>query len=735
MAKKGQVSIFIIIGIILIVAIGIYIYVTRERVLAPVEAERVRAEVVPAEARPVQEFVQTCLYETAKEAFKRLGERGGYTEHTLRYNPYEPTQGRAVQFAPDSELKVPFWWHMNADNKCVTDCTFASEQPSLDTIERQVDLYIKKKLPECLNEFRQFRQQQLFVAPTGEIDPDTRISTGNVVVLLSYPLEARKADERHALKEFVTELPLNFYEIYMLATNITSIQAEHAFLERKTRSFISVFGRVDSDALPPESGFQVKFGRGVTWIKHNVEQKMREMLASYIPLLKVTYTRNYRYLEPPKGIDRELYDTLYNRDFTVPVLAPNFGHEVKFAYLPWWKPYFNLNCNGQLCQPEGFSNTFNIIFGIQRYNFAYDISYPVLVHITNKEAFGGEGYSFKFFLEANLRNNEPLAKLEPPFFEIPDLKEKTTLLCDPAQRTGGLFTINVRTSAGLPVSDAEVLYRCGEEVCSIGATVNGRIVERLPRCFGGFLTASHADYPNAVKPTDVLDDSVQTADLIMTTPYDVNVSVKKWLLKKQQGTRQVGNRTITYYIQAWDVDTTAVVNQGSREDTIIMLERKGMPFEDPVTVFAEVCGAPFSKAPIPCGTPPDDASKNIRIYPGDYHVTVYSFRYPSPSTKIPPDRRCVSGGLFSRRRCFWVPDKPIIFDTKNPLFYGNVEFDWTVTDEMLQGAKGIEFYYIAFALERLLPSSNRKIEDLEVLGNFPSYTEKYRELLEPRIIE
>jgi hypothetical protein len=706
-----------------LVVVSIIIYMTGERAAAPVEAEGIRAITVAEEMRPLQDFVQTCLGVVAREGLERLGARAGYIAPRQRFNPAQPTEGAAIQFAPDSSVMVPYWWHLSSKNTCSGDCAYASEQPPLtreqggpQSIEGQLDRYLKEELPTCFGTFEQFRNQQFSIVPQGDLKPETRITKGNVVVLLDYPLEVSRGGERFELKSYVAELPVNFYEMYTLATNITNLQAEHSFLERATRALIDIFGRAHEDALPPVSEMEFGFDVGTFWTKFSVEEKIMEMLTSYVPLLRVPYTRNYRYLPAPAGASRELYEVLYNRGFVVPVIEQHRS--------------LNVNCNGQLCQPEGFSSTLGFLFGVRRYLFSYDVSYPVLVEISNPDAFGGEGYSFRFMLEANMRNNVPLSTTEPPL-DVPSVTQRNSLLCRDSQRTGGNLTLSVRTSLGAPVDGAEILYRCGRESCSIGTTVAGALVAPLPRCAGGMLSASHELYAPAVQALDVVDASPQDAELVMGVPYVVDFSVKKWLLKKQL--RMESDGGVGKYTQNWELDTTAVVNQGPRENAIITLQRKSQPYEQPIVVVGDVCGAPFSKMPIPCGTPPEDHSKDISVYPGEYHVSIYAFAYPSPDLVIPPDLRKVSRGPFKKPKRFWVPPKAIVFNQNKPYLSGYAEYDWTVTDANLSTANNIEFTYINFALDKVVPAKERKIEDLTVMGNLFTYSEQHADLLRPRL--
>jgi hypothetical protein len=507
----------------------------------------------------------------------------------------------------------------------------------------------------------------------------------------------------------------------MLATNITNLQAQHNFLEHAARALIDIFGRTHEDALPPVSDLEFGFGTGPIWTEFDVMNKIRQMLTSYIPLLRVTHTRNYQYLPAPLGSNRQMYEVLYNRGMTVPVTEGHPSVNAKFVSLPWWKPYANLNCDGQLCQAEGFNNAFGFMFGIRRYNFAYDLSFPVMVELDNPDAFAGEGYSFRYFLEANMRNNEPLATLGAPL-NLPAVEDRSSLLCSPDQRTGGTVAVTVKTSAGAAVDGAEVLYRCGGETCGLGTTVNGLLATKFPRCFGGFVQAAHASYPAATKPLDILDASNKTVELILPVAYPVDFRIKKWPLLKRAGT--------------WELDTSESLYQHSQESSIIMLQRKGESFEDPITILGDICGSPANKATIPCGTPPSDHSQDIALYPGDYHVQIYTFMYPAPDLIIPPDRRCYSYkvGPIRKKKCYRVPPKPIIFNTKQPFLSGYAEYDWTADEASLRTANTLEFYTIYFALDRVLPATNRVVEDLTVMGNLFEYAAPREDILLPRFI-
>ena len=115
------------------------------------------------------------------------------------------------------------------------------------------------------------------------------------------------------------------------------------------------------------------------------------MLPQYTPFLTVFDSENYK---------SNLYDTFYERA-TLPLANPNNNYygdlEVNFNYFNWWPIYFELTgrgVSGERIGPETTSSSYLSFIGIKRYNFYYDVSYPVLVDIYSEDAFNNEGLHF-----------------------------------------------------------------------------------------------------------------------------------------------------------------------------------------------------------------------------------------------------------------------------------------------------------------------------------------------------
>src|SRR3989338_9220413 len=72
--KKGQVTVFILIGIVALILIVMLFYFVLREVKIPTD----EITKVPARLSPVESFVSDCVSQTARKAFDLLGSQGGW---------------------------------------------------------------------------------------------------------------------------------------------------------------------------------------------------------------------------------------------------------------------------------------------------------------------------------------------------------------------------------------------------------------------------------------------------------------------------------------------------------------------------------------------------------------------------------------------------------------------------------------------------------------------------------
>ncbi len=704
--KRGQVSVFIIIGILLILFVGLALFI---RSVITKDTEH-QPEDIPSEFYPVKIFIEQCISRTASEAIQLIGESGGYTnldEFGITHTS-DPTTSQAVQFSPESSLNVAYWWYLKSPNDCSGNCEFSSEMPYLkseyekgeersfmdSSIEAQIDRYVNENIDECLNDFNDFKKQGFTIIELGNVKTTTTIRDKDVLVSVDYPIEIKKGNINSKASKFFTEIPVVLKDVYELAFMITSDEINYHFLEINALNLISAFSDIDSNKLPPMAGSEFQLKAPVYWTKPDVETKLQEMLMSYVPLLQVKDTLNYRDRSSGDIIKDGIYEQM-----TIPSYGENYKRVASnFAYLGWWPTYFDINSRSGLIMPESASSTFlPLDIGIQRYDFSYDVSYPVIVTLNSPDSFNGQGYSFKFALEANIRNNQPM---NSSFVSLESFGEESSMFCDANKRNSGDITIKAfDAQTKQPIDKVMVYYTCGEESCFIGNTEikdNQAVLEtKLPICAGGIITYKKPDYIGYSQFLSTEVDESATLPSVNLQPIEIKkIEVKKKNLVKQDGVWTFQTNPLSL---SWD------------EQAIVSLERIGQQGEEEFTAVAEFKGG-------------QSTPSEIRIAPGKYKVNI---QLMLNSKVVIPER--------TERILGIIPIAKIPEIELEPYPAGGLIFDETNAFEIkTTNYNTLEFYSLYVDIPSI-PLSERVHEDIEETGKIDDYSKHYRKSLEPSL--
>ncbi len=547
--RKAQVSLFIVVGVLLISSVILFLLfkgnIGRQEI-APGVSQIV--EELPEEFITIPPFVEKCLEQTAIDGLVNLGDRGGYisTESLRADSPNR--QGNAIAFSERSSLMIPYWHFLSSENACVGTCEFRSAQMPLEknggfSIEGQLEDYIDANLGACINSFEEMKKLNYEVKEERSPSSDVIIAEDNLVVALSYPIEISKGNSKASISNFHIPLDIDLRDTYAMAAYITELEKDYRFLEQLGLNLIVAFSGKDAGKLPPmtESSFELS---AVEWKKSVVKSNLRDLLSSYVPGLRMDETQNWKEIQSSSAFE----DALYNRGMVIPNNSSIKGLSVSFAYLPDWDPYFDLNCDGEVCRPE--SVVLDVLtIGLHRYHFAYDISYPVLVEIEAPLAFNERGYTFRFMLESNIRNNRPL---EADFSPLPVFREGSDSYCDERKRTSGVVSLMVTDQAtAKPLNDADIYYTCLEQSCYLGKTEEGRYSSAMPICLGGMITVSKDGYMQKTESFDA-DISANKSLRIFVSPLaSLQIELVRRELSRSGDSFMLGNEeTLSPYEKA-----------------------------------------------------------------------------------------------------------------------------------------------------------------------------------------
>ncbi|MBI4149362.1 hypothetical protein HY491_02860, partial [Candidatus Woesearchaeota archaeon] len=233
--RKSQITLFIIIGLVIILAVGATIYITRT-----VEFQREtaipQAEQISTQFEPVRQYIQSCLRQTGIQALQLIGQQGGYAypeEQGIIAIEQAPTESTAVTFSRD----VPYWHYLESRNSCSGDCRLSNRLHLRllgDTaVNKELDKYINRELANCLD-FTALNAQGFTITMAGSPESRTVIGESDVTFSAQLPVDIRQGNARQKLEQFVSPLGYNFKALYDTASQLADEMRSSSFLELAT---------------------------------------------------------------------------------------------------------------------------------------------------------------------------------------------------------------------------------------------------------------------------------------------------------------------------------------------------------------------------------------------------------------------------------------------------------------------------------------------------------------------
>ena len=159
--KRGQVTIFIILAIVVIGAIVLYFTFGDN-------LKNIRSP----ETNEINSFVENCIKGTGRDAIYQISQNGGY---------YLPTE-------ISTSDGIPYYFY-NTENL----------MPTIKEVEKQLALYINSNLEYCTADFEDLPQYDITAR---EVTSKVEISDGEITIDVKYPLSITKTDKTYLLENF-----------------------------------------------------------------------------------------------------------------------------------------------------------------------------------------------------------------------------------------------------------------------------------------------------------------------------------------------------------------------------------------------------------------------------------------------------------------------------------------------------------------------------------------------------
>ena len=194
--KKAQISIFVIIGIIILAGVSASIYFYQQR--STIEQNS------PLELSPVKNYVDQCIDQVAVPGIYLLGLQGGQIFVNREY-------------VNVSSLNVVYGYYKNK-NVLVTK----------QEMEQQISAYMELQLPVCLDNFESLKEKGLDVTARN-ITAQTIIADDTIFININYPVTIKQDLQSQKVDSFSRKYAIRLGHIRDVADQVVKKQQEDPY--------------------------------------------------------------------------------------------------------------------------------------------------------------------------------------------------------------------------------------------------------------------------------------------------------------------------------------------------------------------------------------------------------------------------------------------------------------------------------------------------------------------------
>lgn len=180
MHKRGQITVFVILGILIVAVLGLIFYLYNLRTVPEVEKisgfDFSRTEVL-------KNYIEGCIEKAGNEALNLVGKQGGEINPGF-YKPY-------------FDSKVSYLCYTNSYSACYNKKPFLHQY-----IEKELTQYVNQKISVCLSSLDKELKNRGYSFEKGTFILSTKINPYSVIISLNYPLTITKGTSKISINNF-----------------------------------------------------------------------------------------------------------------------------------------------------------------------------------------------------------------------------------------------------------------------------------------------------------------------------------------------------------------------------------------------------------------------------------------------------------------------------------------------------------------------------------------------------
>jgi len=486
MEKRGQVTMFIILGII-IVAVGVTVFTLKDYIFKS-EFEREAGKLgLVDDLIPIYNSYRQCVVDVTNEGIDIIALQGGYIdipEYEYVPNPLIPFSNKLDVFGNEA-LEVAYWFYETGNG------IQTKRIPSLAEMEYSLSEYVNENLYLCTLNFTDYGGYK--INDFGNFDTDVQIDDYKVFVEVKSDFNIDYKGINQEFDDLKVGVDSSLGYLYSKAVEMYDKQMNEDYFEGKTMDVLVVYEDI------PYSGESFSCSPRV-WNKQNVENDLKEIIEVNVDAVG------------------KFDETYYEFDLGDSKL------DTSFTYMKEWPFYLDINGGEDILKEESAfgensqaANFLMAFFCLNNYHFIYDIKYPVLATLNR------DGLDFQFAFEVVLDNNQAKENL----LGMETLPELDNKICDYKNTLVHLYVVDYETEEFL--DGVNVKFGCVGSSCDVGKTSLGefgdyRLSDYMPSCVNADIK-TYKDGYHFGKLT--LSTNEEVSSFIFMKPYhDLDVEVK-----------------------------------------------------------------------------------------------------------------------------------------------------------------------------------------------------------------
>lgn len=468
-SKKAQLTVFVIIGLILVAGIVGYFFIKGSK-----------SGNLSKNLEPAYDAYLSCIQQRVEEATNIIGQQAGYlyTEE-LNFEPgsfYMPFSSQLDFYGSP----VPYWSYVSGNN------ILRQQKPSLSKIETDIERYVHERINDC--DLSNFNDQGIF-ADIYDGNVSVKINDHDIVVKLDNPVALSFENESAYVSKHEINVKSELGNFYSLASRVYELEKNNSFLELYAVDVL----RMNA----PVTGVDVTCTPKM-FNENEITKNLSEALEANFAFLKLK--GDYYKLDNPE-----------NSYFVVDA-GKNVDVNANFVYSNYW-PTKVVMYGDKFAKPVGNQEGLGMLgFCFVPYNFVYDVAFPVMIQFYSNDEL------FQFPVVVVLKNNQPRNATY-----LSDEENIISPICNNPSQEVKVSTYDL----SLKPVESYLTFSCLSESCSGGQTKSlageASANLKLPSCVNGVLTATAEGY--APSHYTISTNREFSADILMKKIYSVKVSL------------------------------------------------------------------------------------------------------------------------------------------------------------------------------------------------------------------